>query len=203
MKTWIWPLKFSKGAAPRRRCFSPLRARTRTIAEKSRKVGSNPLSVAVVYCMPSCHALGCFNYHSHTWPPTLHLRMCATNPPKSPSLHRRSVCAAKSSIFETCLAVCGAAIFLLENDSSGLSKANFFSEAPPPTPQIQDPSLDAPPRHPGPPVTPPRGAIPERHRGPTSVAGVGPNSRAPHPSQGAAAADRTAPPPGGFHQLTS
>ena len=47
------------------------------------------------------------------------------------------------------------------------------------------------------------GALPERHRGPTSVAGVGSNSRAPHPSQGAAAADRTAPPPGGFHQLTS
>ena len=135
MKTWIWPLKFSKGAAPRRRCFSPLRARTRTIAEKSRKVGSNPLSVAVVYCMPSCHALGCFNYHSHTWPPTLHPRMCATNPPKSPSLHRRSVCAAKSSIVETCLAVCGAAIFLLENDSSGLSKAKIFSGAPPPTPR--------------------------------------------------------------------
>ena len=147
MKTWIWPLKFSKGAAPRRRCFSPLRARTRTIAEKSRKVGSNPLSVAVVYCMPSCHALGCYNYHSHTWPPTLHPRMCATNPPKSPSLHRRSVCAAKSSIVETCLAVCGAAIFLLENDSSGLSKAKIFSGAPPPTPQIQDPSPDAPPRH--------------------------------------------------------
>ena len=158
MKTWIWPLKFSKGAAPRRRCFSPLRARTRTIAEKSRKVGSNPLSVAVVYCLPSCHALSCFNYHSHTWPPTLHLRMCATNPPKSPSLHRRSVCAAKSSIVETCLAVCGAAIFLLENDSSGLSKAKIFSGAPPPTPQIQDPSLDAPPRRPGPPVTPPREA---------------------------------------------
>ena len=78
-----------------------------------------------------------------------------TNPPKSPSLHRRSVCAAKSSIVETCLAVCGAAIFLLENDSSGLSKAKIFSGAPPPTPQIQDPSLDAPPRHPGPPVTPP------------------------------------------------
>ena len=111
-------------------------------------MGSNPLSVAVVYCLPSCHALSCFNYHSHTWPPTLHLRMCATNPPKSPSLHRRSVCAAKSSIVETCLAVCGAAIFLLENDSSGLSKAKIFSGAPPPTPRIQDPSPDARPRHP-------------------------------------------------------
>ena len=118
-------LKFSKGAAPRRRCFSPLRARTRTIAEKSRKVGSNPLSVAVVYCMPSCHALGCFNYHSHTWPPTLHPRMCATNPPKPPSLHRRSVCAAKSSIVETCLAVCGAAIFLLEMTVLASQKPKF------------------------------------------------------------------------------
>ena len=47
------------------------------------------------------------------------------------------------------------------------------------------------------------GALAERHRGPTSVAGVGSNSRAPHPTQGATAADRTVPPPGGFHQLTS
>ena len=120
------------------------------------KSGFEPMSVAVVYCMPSCHALGCFNYHSHTWPPTLHPRMCATNPPKSPSLHRRSVCAAKSSIVETCLAVCGAAIFLLENDSSGLSKAKIFSGAPPPTPRIQDPSPDARPRHPCHP-SPPQG----------------------------------------------
>ena len=71
--------------------------------------------------------------------------------------------------------------------------------APPPAPP--------PPRQPATPSHGPysfgTGALPERHRGPTSVAGVGSNSRAPHPSQGAAAADRTAPPPGGFHQLTS
>ena len=142
MKTWIWPLKFSKGAAPRRRCFSPLRARTRTIAEKSRKVGSNPLSVAAVYCLPSCHALSCFNYHLYTTP--MHGHPLSTyacvppthqNRPASTAEERRSVCAAKSSIVETCLAVCGAASFLLENDSSGLSKAKIFSGAPPPTPR--------------------------------------------------------------------
>ena len=73
------------------------------------------------------------------------------------------------------------------------------SRAPPPAPP--------PPRQPATPSHGPysfgTGALAERHRGPTSVAGVGSNSRAPHPSQGAAAADRTAPPPGGFHQLTS
>ncbi len=73
------------------------------------------------------------------------------------------------------------------------------SSAPPPAPP--------PPRQPATPSHGPysfgTGALPERHRGPTSVAGVGSNSRAPHPSQGAAAADRTVPPPGGFHQLTS
>ena len=73
------------------------------------------------------------------------------------------------------------------------------SAAPPPAPN--------PPRQPATPSHGPysfgTGALAERHRGPTSVAGVGSNSRAPHPTQGAAAADRTVPPPGGIHQLTS
>ena len=73
------------------------------------------------------------------------------------------------------------------------------SRAPPPAPP--------PPRQPATPSHGPysfsTGAPAERHRGPTSVAGVGSNFRAPYPTQGAAAADRTVPPPGGFHQLTS